>query len=95
VFILEHHFASKSYVAARAGFSSAYPDEEVHNKTTVQPTNRKQRFGKQEVLICDKLLSSNKAAEIKAVPVSSIASVATLGYGCRNRVLPLVYSFRA
>jgi hypothetical protein len=35
VFILEHYFASKSFAAVREGFSNAYPDKEVQNKTTI------------------------------------------------------------
>jgi hypothetical protein len=35
VFILEHYFAPKSLAALREGFSNAYPDEEVANKTTI------------------------------------------------------------
>jgi hypothetical protein len=36
VFILEYHFASKSFAAAvREAFSNAYPDKEVPNKTTI------------------------------------------------------------
>jgi hypothetical protein len=33
VFILEHYFASNSFVAVREAFSNAYPDKEVPNKT--------------------------------------------------------------
>jgi hypothetical protein len=35
VFILEHYFASKSFVAVREAFSNAYHDKEVPNNTTV------------------------------------------------------------
>jgi hypothetical protein len=35
VFILEHHFVSKSFAAVREAFSNAYPDKGVPNKTTV------------------------------------------------------------
>jgi hypothetical protein len=35
VFILEHHFASKSFADVREAFSNAYPDKEVPNKTTL------------------------------------------------------------
>jgi hypothetical protein len=35
VFILEHYLASKSLAAVREVFSSAYPDKEVPNKTTI------------------------------------------------------------
>jgi hypothetical protein len=35
VFILEHYFASKSFVAVREAFSNAYPDKGVLIKTTV------------------------------------------------------------
>jgi hypothetical protein len=33
VFILEHYFTFKSFVAVRQVFSNAYPDKEVPNKT--------------------------------------------------------------
>jgi hypothetical protein len=36
VFIFELYFTSKSFAAVRESFSSAYPDREVPNKTTVQ-----------------------------------------------------------
>jgi hypothetical protein len=35
VFILEHYFAYKSFAAVCEAFSSAYPDKEIPNKTTV------------------------------------------------------------
>jgi hypothetical protein len=35
VFILEHYFASKSFVAVREAFSNAYPDKEVPNDTII------------------------------------------------------------
>jgi hypothetical protein len=35
VFILEHYFASKSFLAVYAVVSSAYYDNDVLNKTTV------------------------------------------------------------
>jgi hypothetical protein len=35
VFILEHCFTSMSFATVREGFSSAYTDKEVPNKTTV------------------------------------------------------------
>jgi hypothetical protein len=35
VFILEHSFASKSFVSVRESFGDAYPDKEVPNETTV------------------------------------------------------------
>jgi hypothetical protein len=34
-FVLEHYFASKSFAAFCEVFSSAYPDKEVMNETTV------------------------------------------------------------
>jgi hypothetical protein len=40
--------------------------------------------------VCDTYSSSDKTAEITAVPVSSSASAATTGYGCKNSILPLV-----
>jgi hypothetical protein len=35
VFILEHHFARKSFAALREAFRNSYPDKEVPNKTTM------------------------------------------------------------
>jgi hypothetical protein len=35
VFILEHHFASKSFAAVREAVSSACPEKGVPNKTTI------------------------------------------------------------
>jgi hypothetical protein len=35
VFVLEHYFASKSFIAVHEAFRNAYPDEEVPNKTTI------------------------------------------------------------
>jgi hypothetical protein len=35
VFILEHYFASKSFVAIREAFGNLYLDKEVLNKTTI------------------------------------------------------------
>jgi hypothetical protein len=89
VFILEHYFASKSFAAVREAFSNAYPDKEVPNKTTIHRLVTKFR---DTVFACDKCSSSDKA-EITALPISSSASAATMGYGCKNSILPLVSSF--
>jgi hypothetical protein len=91
VFILEHHFTSKSFAAVREAFSNANPDKEVPNKTIIQRLVTK--FGAQEVFACDKCSFSDKIAEITAVPISSSALAATTGYGCKNSILPLVSSF--
>jgi hypothetical protein len=45
------------------------------------------------VFVCDKCSSSDKTAEIMAVPMSSSASAAAMGYGCKSSILPLVLSF--
>jgi hypothetical protein len=87
VFILEHYFASKSFAAVREAFSNAYPDKEVSNKTMHRLVT------KFPVVVCDKCSSSDKTAEIMAVPISSSASAATTGYGCKNSILPLVLSY--
>jgi hypothetical protein len=47
------------------------------------------------MFVCDKRSSSDKTAEITAVPISSSASAAITGYGCKNSLLPLVLSFCA
>jgi hypothetical protein len=44
----------------------------------------------QEVFACDECSSSDKTAEITALPVSSSASAAAMGYGHKNSILPLV-----
>jgi hypothetical protein len=38
-------------------------------------------------------ISSGASAEITAVPISSSASAATTGYGCKNLIFSLVLSF--
>jgi hypothetical protein len=74
VFILEHYFTSKSFAAFREAFNSAYPDMEVLNKTAVhRPVIKFQDRGN----VCENCLSSDKTAEIMAVPFSSSASAAT------------------
>jgi hypothetical protein len=87
VFILEHYFTSKSFAAVREAFSNVYPDKKVPNKTV---THMVTYFRMQEVFVCDKCSSSDRTAEITAVPISSSASAATTGYGCKNSILPLV-----
>jgi hypothetical protein len=47
------------------------------------------------VFVRDKGLSSDKTAEITAVPISSSASAATTEYGSKYSILPLVLSFYA
>jgi hypothetical protein len=63
VFIIEHHFASKSFAAVREAFSNAYPDKEVPNKTTVYRLVTKFR---DPGSVCEKCSSSDKTAEITA-----------------------------
>jgi hypothetical protein len=90
VFILEHHFASKSFAAVREAFSNAYPDKEVPNKTTIR---RLVTSFRDTGNVCDKCSSSDKMAEIMTVPISSRASAATAGYSCKNSTLPSVRRF--
>jgi hypothetical protein len=59
---------------------------------TQQYANWYQNFGTQEVFVYDKY-SSDRTAEIMAVPISSGASAATMGYGCKNSVLSFVLFF--
>jgi hypothetical protein len=47
------------------------------------------------VFVCDKCSSSDKTDEVTAVLISSSASAATAGYGCRNSMLEMVSSFYA
>jgi hypothetical protein len=42
--------------------------------------------------VCDVCSSSDKTAEIMAVPVASSAAAATAGHGCKNSVLTLIPS---
>jgi hypothetical protein len=43
-----------------------------------------------EVFVSDKCSSSDKTAEITAVPISSGALAAATGYSCKNLILPLL-----
>jgi hypothetical protein len=89
VFILEHYFALKSLATVREAFSNAHPDKEVPNKKIVhRPETKFWDTGR--VCLCS---SSDKIAETTAVPISSSASAATTGYGCKNSIFPLVSSF--
>jgi hypothetical protein len=82
VFILERYFVSKPFCALREAFNNACHETEVPNKTTIHRLVTK--FRTQEVFICDKRSSSDKAAKMTAVPISSSASAAATGCGCRN-----------
>jgi hypothetical protein len=85
VFILEHYFTSKSFIAAREAFGNACPDKEVLNKKLV--TN----LGTQEVFVCvTSAHRAKKIIEITAIPISSSASAVTTRYGCKNLILPLI-----
>jgi hypothetical protein len=86
VIILEYYFTPKSLADFREAYSSAYPDKEVPNKTTIH---------RLATTFWDICLWSKKTAEITAVPIQSSASAATVGYGCKNSILPLVSSFCA
>jgi hypothetical protein len=81
VFILENYIASKLSAAVREAFSSAYPDKEVPNKTKIHRLLTKFR---DTGSVYGEFSSSDKTAEITAVPISSTASAATMGYGCKN-----------
>jgi hypothetical protein len=90
VFVLEHYFVLKSFVAVREAFSNAYPDKEVPNETTIHRLVTKLR---DTVFAFDKCSWSDKTAEITAVPIPSSASAATAGYGCKNSILSSLSSF--
>jgi hypothetical protein len=92
VFILEHYFALKSFDAVREGFINAYPDKEVPNKTTIYRLVT-QFWDTESVCLCQVLIGRKKTAEVAAVPISSSATAATTGYGCKNSEFPLVSSF--
>jgi hypothetical protein len=83
VFTHKHCFASKSFTAVCEGFSDAYPDKTTIHRlvTTLRDTGS---------VYCDKCSSSSKTTEITVVSISSSASVATTGYGCKNSILSLV-----
>jgi hypothetical protein len=76
VLFLKHYYASKSFPAVHKAFSNAYPDKEVPNKTRHRLVRK--------FWVCDKSSLSHKTAKITARLISSSASAATLGYGCRN-----------
>jgi hypothetical protein len=40
--------------------------------------------------VCDECSLSNKIAEVLAIPISSSASAAAMGYGCKDSILVLV-----
>jgi hypothetical protein len=80
VFSLENYFASKSFAEAYE-YSNAYPYKEIPN--TIRVHRLVTNFGTQEVFVCDKCSSNDKAAEITAIPISSSASVVGL-YGWEN-----------
>jgi hypothetical protein len=67
VFILEHYFTSKLFAAVHGAFRNVYPDKEVQNKTTMHWLVTK--FRAQEVFVYDMCWSSNKTAEIMAIPI--------------------------
>jgi hypothetical protein len=56
VFILEHHYASKSFATIREAFSNAYPDKGVQYRITQQYTYWVQEFNIAEsfVVLCVK-----------------------------------------
>jgi hypothetical protein len=92
VYIFEHYLASKSFAALREAFSNVYPDKEVPNKDNTPTGNKISGNGK---CVCDKCSSSDKTAEITAVPISSNASAATTGYGGKKSIFPVVSAFCA
>jgi altronate dehydratase len=59
-------------------------------RVSQEHTDWQQHFWTQEVFVREKCSSSDRTAEITAVPVSSSASAATTGYGCNNSILTLV-----
>jgi hypothetical protein len=94
VFIIEHYFASKSSAAVPEAFSNAYSVNEVQNKT--KKFHRLIKFRDTESFcLWQVLIERKRRGEITAVPISSSASAATMGYGCKNSILPLVSSFCA
>jgi hypothetical protein len=73
-------------------FGNAYPDKKVMKNTTCK--DWKQNFGK-EVFVRKSAHRATKTAEITAVLIERYASAATMGYGCKNSILPLVSTFCA
>jgi hypothetical protein len=92
VFIPENYFVSKSFAAVCESFWNAYPDQEVSNMVII---HRLVTTFWDIGSVCDKCSSRYKIAEVTAVPISSSASAATMGYSCKNLILPLVLSFSA
>jgi hypothetical protein len=82
VFVLEHHFTSKSFGAVSEAFSNAYPDKAVPNG--LQYTGWQQNFGTQQVFVCGE---GDRIAEITVKPISGSASPLRTGHGCRNSAL--------
>jgi hypothetical protein len=90
VFTLQHYLESKSFADVCETFSNAYRDNETPNTRTVQRLLTTCR----EAFVCDTCSTSDRTAEITAVPISNSASAAN-GRGCKNSVRPFVPSFSA
>jgi protein-arginine kinase activator protein McsA len=58
-----------------------------------QANNKVITGNKQEVFVCDKCSSSERTAEITAIPISSCASAVIMGYNYKNSILPPVLLF--
>lgn len=65
-------------------FTNMYPDMEVSGKITIHQL---------VMFVFDKCSLSSKTAEITGGWISSIASTAAIGHGCRNSVLSLIQAF--
>jgi hypothetical protein len=93
MFVIEYYFASKSFATVREAFNNASPNKEVPNKTTVHRLLT--TFWTHKVFVCDKCSSSDRTTEITDVQIPSSVSNASVGYDCKNSILPLVSLFCA
>jgi hypothetical protein len=83
VFILEHYFASKSFLLllkhlVKNALTRKY-------RTRQQITDWQQHFGTEEVFVCDQCLLSDKRAYITAAPIWSNKPAATMAKLCRRQ----------
>lgn len=78
MFSLKHYFASKLSVADHEAFSNLYPEKEILNKITLhRQVTKFWNAGS----VHDERSSSDKTAEIMAVPIPSSTAAATVKHG--------------
>jgi hypothetical protein len=88
-FILEHYFASYSFVVIHEAFNNAYHDNKIPNKIIIHRLVTGFR-------VTGSFCPWQRFIERQSsLPISSSASAATTGYARKNLILLLVSSFCA